>query len=308
MNKFIKIILLLIASFTMHLTTNACDICGCGVGNNYIGILPEYQSSIIGLRYRYNSMHTHLDPNGATSYLNTTEQFNVAELYGGIQFRPNWRMMFALPYNIVHKMNAAGTSTKNGLGDPMALLQYQILNQKSTINDKINIVTLWFSVGVKAPLGEYSSDAELAMNNTNTFQLGTGSWDFVTQMMYDWRLQDWGANITAQYKINTTNKASYYYGNKLQSSLQLYRKFAIGKDKNVAPNIGYNIEYSDQDIKQNIAVLSTGGWVQKANCGIEVKLHKVFMGLNYQYVWYQNIGIGSVKVNNGFMVHLGYTL
>ena len=56
----------------------ACDICGCGVGNSYIGILPDFNKRIFGLRYRYNSIFTHVGTGGETTYLTTKRRNNRA--------------------------------------------------------------------------------------------------------------------------------------------------------------------------------------------------------------------------------------
>lgn len=309
MNKLIIFFSFLLSSiFFINKQSRACDICGCGVGSNYIGILPEYQSSIIGLRHRYNSMHTHLNPNGQDSYLKTKEQFHTSELYLGMQFHPKWRAFVSVPFHFITKENTINRSEIQGFGDPMAFAQYQIFNHKKLIKERLLVTSLWLSVGLKAPVGKYSNANFNASDNTNTFQLGTGSWDFVSQLMYDVRLQDWGTNLTMQYKINTTNPDQYYYGNKFQSVLQLYRKFAIGKDRNISPNIGYHVDYSSQDLKRELSVYSTGGIVQKINAGVELKLKKVLLGFNYQYLIAQKIGNGSVGLNNGMMMHIGYTL
>ena len=63
--------------------SKACDICGCGAGSYYIGILPEFNAKILGLRYRSSNLTTHLNPEGQRTYLTTDEQYYTTELWGG---------------------------------------------------------------------------------------------------------------------------------------------------------------------------------------------------------------------------------
>ena len=66
--KKLAVLLIAVACFSK---ANACDICGCGVGGNYIGILPEFNQHVFGLRYRLNSLTTHIGTGGSTTYLTT---------------------------------------------------------------------------------------------------------------------------------------------------------------------------------------------------------------------------------------------
>jgi hypothetical protein len=59
-----KIIISLMLLCSTAFTSFACDICGCGVGSYYLGILPEFNKRFIGLRYQHKSLQTHLGPLG----------------------------------------------------------------------------------------------------------------------------------------------------------------------------------------------------------------------------------------------------
>jgi hypothetical protein len=114
MKKITLSCLFMILSFSL---SYGCDICGCGLGNNYLGILPEFQKHIIGFRFRYNSLRTHLGVGETTSYLTNTESYATGELWGGWHLHQNLRLMFNLPYSFNTRENTTTLIQKNVLGN-----------------------------------------------------------------------------------------------------------------------------------------------------------------------------------------------
>ena len=288
---------------------DACDICGCGVGGNYAGILPEFHKQIIGLRYRYNSLKTHLGVGGVNTYLTTQEFYRTAELWGGWNIRKKIRLMVSLPYAFNKRENQAQSKTKNGMGDASSSVYYQALNSRRNVSNKLLLQTLWLGAGIKLPTGEYiNADKQNTSQNNNLFQLGTASVDFTLNAMYDIRLQDAGLNISAGYKINTANKYRYCYGNKFSSTALAYYKLRVKKKFTLAPNAGIMYEQSKKDIDDHIAVDVSGGHLLVGTVGIETAFKKISVGANWQTPFSQNLANGIVKSNNRGMVHLSFLL
>src|SRR5690554_6867290 len=253
-----------ILGFISQKETYACDICGCGAGSYYIGILPEFNSQIFGLRYRSNSIQTHLGPGGRESYLTTDELYQTVELWGGWTFKEKFRVMAYLPLSYNSKVNAQGKSSKSGIGDAGIQGFYRIINDRKVVGkeSKLLIHDVWIGGGVKFPLGKYeSADKDELGNSANLFQLGTGSLDFILTGMYDVRLQDFGMNMTASYKINTTNQYDYYYGNRFSGTAQAYYKFRKDEKFMIAPNIGISYENSAHDLDEGYSVFASGGYL-----------------------------------------------
>lgn len=288
---------------------SACDICGCGVGGNYIGILPDFITKIIGIRYRHNSLRTHIGAGGTTTYLTTREAYHTAELWGGWNISKKIRVMAILPYGLNQRSNAEGTHRKNGLGDITLAGYYRLLNRKSTTGSKkILVQSLYVGGGIKLPAGKYNDDDKKnTTQNTNLFQLGTGSVDFLLNAMYDVRLMDAGLNLSASYKINCKNKYDYRYGNKLNSSAQAYYKFKIGKMMSIAPNAGLQYEYAGKDKDDHFNVDLSGGRLLTGTVGAEAVIKKVFVGAGYQVPLSQNLANGFVKANERVMVHIAFS-
>ncbi len=297
----------LLAATTM--AADACDICGCGAGSYYIGILPEFNAKILGLRYRSSNLTTHLNPAGERTYLTTDEQYYTTELWGGWTIKDRYRIMAAVPVAFNIKDNETARESKTGLSDVTLQGFYRLLRSKKTLGNsertKLLVQDLWLGVGIKAPTGKYNpADKSSTSAPTNLFQLGTGSWDFMLTGMYDIRLQDLGFNATASYKLNTANRYDYYYGNRFSGSAQLYHKFRFGDKLMIAPNAGFNFEYSQKDIDGSIAVRATGGQLMFTTVGAELSFEKFSIGGNWQPVMSQDMGEGAVKAGNRAMVHL----
>lgn len=293
--------------------TKACDICGCGAGSYYIGILPEFNKKIVGIRYRSTGLTTHLGPNGNKTYLTTDEKYHTAELWGGWTIKNKFRVMAYLPVSYNSKTNQAGTDSKIGLSDASVLGFYRILRSKITIggeeSSKLLVQDLWIGGGAKLPTGKYNpGDKSNNSVSTNLFQLGTGSLDFILMGMYDIRLQDAGLNVTASYKINTENKYDYYYGNRFSGSSQLYYKFRFNNKWMIAPNLGFQYEYSSKDLDGGYSVRPTGGVASFGTLGAEVSFDKFTFGGNFQPVIFQDLGQGAVQTGDRMMLHFSWLL
>lgn len=305
MKKITGIILALLCALN---TVQACDICGCGAGSSYIGILPEFNTKIIGLRYRYNQVQTHLGPGGTSSYLTTDEGYHTTELWGGWTIGDRVRIMASLPLAFNTKQNQESRESKTGLGDAGVQGFYRLFNTKHTLGkDKLMIHDLWIGGGLKLPTGKYEpSDKDETGKSANLFQLGTGSFDFMFTAMYDIRLQDAGLNITGSYKINTANKYDYYYGNKFSGSAQLYYKFRINQVATLAPNAGLSYETSAHDLDEGYSVYTSGGNILFGTAGVELVYKKIALGGNWQPPLHQDLANGAVKAHNKMMLHLAF--
>ncbi len=307
MKKYILICLLLFPS-TFKLL--ACDICGCGVGSYYIGILPDFSKRFIGIRYRYSSLQTHLGLYGERTAITADEDYRIAELWGAWNLGSRFRVMAVLPYNVNHRevAGAGTTGDKNGVGD-VALMGYFKLFEAShtTASSRLFVHSLWIGAGVKLPSGKYDNAERSAENSDapNNFQLGTGSNDITLNMAYDARLMDLGINVNMLYKVNTNNKYDYRYGNKWTGNALLYYKFLIQQKLRIAPNAGVMLESAEKDREYHTFTVSqSGGHVASAVLGAEVSFGRFSAGVNYQKPMSQDLAGGRVKAGSRLMTHI----
>jgi hypothetical protein len=296
------IVLLLVNGYAM-----ACDICGCGIGGNYIGLLPEFQKNIIGIRYKYNHLTSHLGPNGTQTYLTTQEHYKTVELWGAWQLN-KWRISASLPYSFNQRQKSRSTEAKGGLADATFLGQYNIYNHRTILpNEHLFVQSIWLGLGVKIPTGTYTaSDNTTSSQNLNLFQLGTGSTDLLISAMYDIRLQDHGFNVNANYKINGTNNAAYSYGNKCNVIGNYYYKIRVLGKYTLTPNLGLLYETSTLDNDGAFKVDVSGGHVLMGSLGCEMAFGQYGVGMNYQIPIQQNLAKQIVAADNRLMVHAWY--
>ena len=306
MKKLIIITCVAILSFPS--ISYACDICGCGVGSYYIGILPEFKKRFIGLRYQYKGLTSHISPDGSYSYLTSKEKYQTMELWGAYNLGKRFRVLGFIPYNINERINQDVSTIKSGLGDIAMVGYYQLFsNSASVSNNKLLVHSLWIGAGVKFATGKYDpSEKTGGSGNQNNFQLGTGSTDFTLNAMYDLRIMDAGININGGYKMNTVNRYDYKYGNKMTFNLLAYYKFNIENKFTIAPNAGLLYEKAAKDLHNSQLVQESGGNSTMGIIGAEISIGKIGFGGNFQTPISQNLSGGTVYAGNRAMVHISF--
>jgi len=300
---------MLICLVTGLYEARACDICGCGVGSYYIGILPDFKKRFIGLRYQYKTLRSHLGPGGTTSYLTTAETYQTAELWGGWNIGKRFRVLGFLPVNFNSRENQGQTMSKSGIGDIAVVGYYQLLDKQQTISSgQLLVQSLWLGGGIKVPTGKYEPTEHKENEDTpNNFQLGTASTDFTLNAMYDVRLMDFGVNANVSYKINTNNKYDYQYGNKFTANVLAYYKIKVADRVTVAPNAGVIYETAEKDKEsKKYTVDISGGHSLSATVGVEATLGTISVGGNFQPVISQQLADMRIKAGNRAMVHVTY--
>lgn len=299
--KFIITALLL----NSMLSSYACDICGCGTGNYYIGLLPQFNQKFIGVRYQYkyfNSTMKEMPEHFSKDYFHTTE------VWGGFNIGKKWQVLAILPYHIIHMKTNEGVMNHSGLGDAALMMNYKLFDLASTsASKKLITQQLWIGGGIKLPTGKFNADVMdeevIALANS---QSGTGSTDFMLNVSHNLRISKFGLNTNLNYKINGANSDKYKYGNRFSASSFAF--YAINKNKTViSPNIGLMYEHSSYNTLDKSNVQETNGHLIAASAGVEFGFNKISVGANLQLPVAQEFASGQTRLGSRAMLHVSYS-
>jgi hypothetical protein len=300
---FIVSILFLIA-FT---TSNACEICGCGVGNFYMGMLPRFKSKFIGVRYSYMRYHTEL---AADKTQFSDDYYKTAEVWTGWNLSEKWQLLGFVPYHFNKKISDDGIKETNGLGDITLLTNYKLLHTRKTnaANGSVE-QQLWIGGGIKLPTGAYHvdlSDPDANIGDVNS-QAGTGTTDFLLNGMYHININRTGISTSLNYKINTANSEGYRFGNRLSVNSFVYHRLPV-VGISIAPNIGVLYEHASINHSSGDVVEQTGGYIWNASAGVELNFNKIAVGINALLPVAQDFAERQTNAKNRGVVHVSFAL
>ncbi len=296
-----KIILIFIIALFSFNTTRACEICGCGLGNYYIGLLPQFNHKFIGLRYQYRRYKTVMadDP---TQFSN--DYYKTAELWGGWNIGKKWQILAILPYNVVHQVSDDGVTNNQGIGDIAMMVNYKVFDKTSTSRSFVQ--QLWIGAGLKLPTGKFDIDAtDPALVSLANTQTGSASTDFMLNAIYNIQVNKWGINTGASYKLNTANKDDYTFGNKFSASS--FVSYTLSKKSlAVVPNVGIMYEHSAPSKLNKDNIAQTGGDFLTTALGLDVRIKNFTVGANMQLPLSQNLSSGQTELKAKGMVHVTF--
>ncbi len=100
--------------------------------------------------------------------------------------------------------------------------------------------------GLKLPAGKYNvnfknastPDLQELLGDVNS-EMGTGSLDFIANTIYTIQFKRFGISTTANYKINSSNKSDFKFGDRFTINSFAYYQAALNKTVFPAPNLAF---------------------------------------------------------------------
>lgn len=279
-----------------------CDACGCSANGGSMGFSSMLNNNFIGVRYVYQSYTTKEGVFNNSPWID--ENFNTIQIWSRIPITKRMQLTALLPYHDNNRELASGKEGISGLGDFTVMGMYTLIQPKM---DSVAIYShkVQFGGGVKAPTGKYN----VSNNGTSnpSFQLGTGSWDYLLVTEYVVKRKQLGLNTALSYTFKTENQKKYQFGNQFNYGTTLFYLLDLDKIK-LVPQLGIagEVYESNKQVKQD--VIGTKGDILFSKFGLEVGRNKFSLGLNFMKPISQNLTEGNVKSNYRLSINLNYSL
>jgi hypothetical protein len=279
-----------------------CDACGCSASGGSMGFGSMLNNNFVGLRYLRQS-YTSRDGIFANSPW-IDENFNTIQAWARIPVTDKIQISALVPYHFNERKLTAGTEDISGLGDITLMALYTVFETKKDstfFTHKINL-----GGGVKIPSGKFTEANNLGSVN-QSFQLGTGSWDFPVVSEYVIKHKNLGLNTTLNYIFKTENSKNYQYGDQFNYAGTFFYLFDL-KSVQIVPQAGLAGEVYQTNKQYNLDLPNTAGDILFSKFGVEAGKDKFSVGLNVMLPINQNLSNGNMESNYRWSVNLNYTL
>lgn len=269
----------------------ACDVCGCSIGQGQMGVMPQWRSHFVALRYqslRFRTQHPSHDGTGQGTL--SDDYFQSVELWGRWAVSRRVLLTGSLPYR-VNALREPGAETLHfsHFGDASATANVILFQSKDTARVR-HVVQV--SAGLKAPTGHFRGSEDVAAP-VNMLP-GTGSWDVPVGVVYTLRRLDWVFQGELNARWNSTNPDQYRFGNRVAGTFSAFRWWQKGRTSWL-PGVGLTAELQDMDRRKGAWVTTTGGAACLAQAGLDVFHRSLGFGLNAQIPVWSDLGGGIIQ-------------
>jgi hypothetical protein len=275
-----KIISLLLISILVSVQLLACDICGCGMGGSLIGIVPQFNNNIIGVRYRYQQFnHKDVSYSLSGSKKVLKDVYQSAELWSRYNVSNRLQFFVSVPYVSNNRIDNVSPNPINGIGDISTTLNYIFYNSGDSTN-KTNKLMLYGGASIKLPTGKYQIRNADKLMHPLGIQPGTGAWGAALNAGGVIRNKQFGLSVESRYLIQSQNELSYQLGNQWLNELNLFywRKFGFNS---LLLHLGSSYEVFGKDKNFDLPNQLSGGKVWYGSAGVDFFYRQWMLGTKY---------------------------
>jgi hypothetical protein len=279
-----------------------CDACGCSASGGSMGFSSMLNNNFIGLRY-FNQSYSSRDGIFANSPW-IDENFNTVQIWTKIPITGKIQISVLVPYHFHNRERSTGTENIQGLGDVSVMAMYSVYQ---THKDS-TVFTHKFQLGggVKIPTGKFE-EANNTGSVNQSFQVGTGSWDYLLVSEYVIKKKNLGLSTMLNYTFKTENQKHYQFGNQFNYGSTLFYLFDLPAVK-LVPQLGLAGEVYATNKQYGEKLPDTSGDILFSKFGIEAGKGDFSIGVNAMLPITQNLSNSKIEANYRWSVNLNYTL
>ncbi len=265
--------------------SKAQSCCATGSGCNY-SVLPDLDDHMAGLRWTYSQYQNRNfslipEQNGIKNH----EMVNTLEVFGRFNLPKRFQLSVFVPVSFIHQYSVLSDTHDRGLGDMSLLAQYQILNPAKFAVGRIKH-QLRAGVGIKLPTGKYKTGTNDLYSTS--VQLGSGSADVLLSMIYTLSYGKMMMSARASYKINTVNKYSFRFGDKMETGVRLSYALRAGKLV-LMPIAGASYTYAMNNYNRRQPVYESYSHLLTATAGMEAYVKHFAFSISVTPVLYNHV-------------------
>lgn len=280
-----------------------CDACGCSASGGGMGFSSMISQNFVGIRY-FNQSYTSRDGIFANSPW-VDENFNTIQVWTRIPVTKNIQLTALIPYHFHNRELTAGEQRIEGLGDITVMGMYTVYRTRVDSLTKYTH-TVQLGGGVKAPTGKYSTSSNAGSVNPS-FQVGTGSWDYLLAAEYVATRESLGFNGMVNYVFKTENEKQYQFGNQFNYSGTVFYVFK-NDSYTFVPQAGMAGEVYESNSQYGQFLPDTAGDIVFGKLGVEAGHKNFSVGVNAMIPVNQNLTGGNVEANYRWSINLNYNL
>lgn len=271
-----------------------CDACGCAAGNGSSGFESLLNPQFIGIKYF--AQHYKAKENLFVDELTQHQYFNTLQLWARIPVTEKLSIYASLPFHFHEKQTLQGAIRISGIGDTSLMGIYRLLGSRDQVHQ------LNGGAGIKIPVGRFDEKGISGVNPS--FQLGTGSWDYLLALNYQFRKNRTAFLLNTDYTVKTRNRKYYRFGNQWNYAATGFYQISGTGSIVLSAKAGLQGEVYDRNRQFEEALPDTAGSALYGKFGFETAYKRFSLGSEAMLPVYSQLAGGSIEAKSRFSIFL----